>query len=332
MASTLLLALLTMPLAGLASVPEPAGAAVAEPGRITGTITGPGGAPLQGASVSAYRVNCRSGCAAVSATSGADGRYEVRDVPPDTYHLLIQVGHGFVAEYYLNVVDPADATPVVVTPGGTLADVNAQLEHGGHLTGTVTGREGRPLKGIEVAVYGKVPSGWRHLGLTHTDSDGKYDAAGTDGLLGGTYRLRFVDYSEPGYVTEFLNNADTLRGAADVVMAENETVAGLNVRMAWPRKLRNLEAPRIVGNPKAGATLRINPGAWSPAEVKAQVLGWYVGKRARYLGTFAKRLRLVGGVLAQTRGKLIRARIEVSAHGYIPVIVVLTAPGRVSAG
>lgn len=323
-----LTAMLALSLAGVHPAPEPARAAAIDSGTITGIITGPGGVPLQGATVSAYRVACAGGCSASGAVSGADGAYELRDLAPGAYHLLFQRS-GYVAEFHGNVVDQTDATEVSITTGAVLTGVNAQMEHGGHLTGTVTGRQDRPLKGIEVAVYGKGPSGWRFLGQTYTGSDGRYDLAGSNGLLGGTYRLRFIDASEPGYVTEYYNGADTLKGATDVVMAENETVTGLDVRMAWPRTMRNIEAPRILGKPRAGGTLRIDPGAWSPAEVKVQVQGWYVGKWHRYLGTFAKRLRLVGGVLARVRGKVIRARIEVSAHGYIPVIVVLTAPGRV---
>src|SRR5690349_10017783 len=111
--SIVLLLGLSAGLVGLGPAPAPARPASSEPGAISGTITGPDGAPLEGATVSAYPVKCDQGCDAYAAVSGADGTYEVTGVPAAAYHLLFQVGNGWLAEFYDNVVDQDAATKVV---------------------------------------------------------------------------------------------------------------------------------------------------------------------------------------------------------------------------
>lgn len=311
--------------------PSPASArpqaAAVEPGRITGTVTGPGGVPLEAAFVSAYQVDCVDGCASYAASTGVDGAYELNDVQPGTYYLLLQKGFGYIAEYYDNVLEQRSATDVVVAAGSTVAGVNAQLEHGGHLTGVVTGRGNRPLKGITVTVYRNEGGTWQYVGETSTAGDGSYDATGNNGLLSGVYRLRFTDDSEPGYVAEFYSGAGTLKAATNVVMGENETVAGLDAHLSWPRKLRSVKAPKVTGKPKAGATLRLFPGTWSPAKVTVEVLGWYADDLYHYLGSHTRKLKLVGQALAQARGKLLKVRFTVARPGYITVTKLLTVRG-----
>ena len=130
--SIVLLVSLTWGLVGLSPAAEPARAAAAEPGRITGTVTGPGGLPLEGAFVSAYQVDCRSGCASYADSTGVDGGYDLDDLTPGTYQLLFQQGlSDYLPEFYDNVIEQDGATHVVVAAGSTVTGKDAQLEYGG---------------------------------------------------------------------------------------------------------------------------------------------------------------------------------------------------------
>ena len=322
--SAVLLVSLTLGLVGLSPASAPARAAAN--GQITGTVTGPGGAPVPGASVSAYPTDCDNGCSSYGSSMAADGSYVVADLPPGSYLLLFQAGFGYLAEYYDNALEPEGATEVMVTAGSTVTGINAQLEHGGHLSGTVTGRGGRPLKGITVTVYAKQGRQWRYAGETSTARNGSYQAGG-DGLLSGVYRLRFTDNSEPGYLTQYYRGASTLARATDVVLGENQTVTGLDARLAWPRTLRMVKAPKVIGKPKAGATLRLRPGTWRPGKVRVEVMGWYADNLYQYLGSHTKKITLTGRTLAQARGKFLKVRFKVSAPGYATVDRTLTVPG-----
>ncbi|GAA1807521.1 hypothetical protein GCM10009795_060880 [Nocardioides hankookensis] len=305
--SIILLACLSAGLLGLSPASGPALAASEPTGRITGTVTGPGGVPLEGATVSAYPVHCPNGCAGYTDSTDADGSYEV-DLPAGAYILLIQQGFGYLAEYYDNQLEQEDATQVVVAAGGTVTGRNAQLEHGGHLTGTVTGRGGRPVKGITVTAYRKARGSWQYVGQESTARNGSYHV---DDLLSGTYRLRFTDDAEPGYLPEYSDS---------VVLDEDATVTALDARLAWPRTLRSVKAPKVTGKPQAGATLTLVPGTWSPRKVKVEVLGWYADDLYHWLnGQHARKIRLVGRTLAQARGHVLLVRFQVSAPGYITV-------------
>lgn len=311
-------------------VPEPARAAAADVGRITGTVTGPGGVPLEGALVSAYPVVCDNGCDGYADVAGVDGSYVLDGLPPGAYHLLFQRGFDYVPEYYDNVLEEEAATEVVVTAGATVTGKNAQLEHGGHLMGTVTGRAGRALKGITVRAYRREGGKWQYRGEASTASDGSYDLTGD--LLGGVYRLGFVDNREPGYVTEYYNGASYLKDAANIVLGENETLTGLNIRLAWPLPLRSVKAPKVIGTSRPGSTVRLFPGTWSPAKVSVVVEGWYAGDLQHYLGIKSKRLRLVGRALAKARGEYLLVVFNVSALGYKTVNKTLIVPGGPVAG
>lgn len=311
---------------GLGPASSPAHAA--EPGRITGTVTGPGGVPLAGATVSAYPVDCPNGCDSFSAVAGSDGGYAVEGVDPGSYLLLIQDGFDHIAEYYDNVTDDDAATHVKVAAGATVTGIDAQLETGGHLTGVVRGRGGKPVRGISVLAYSRVKGRWQSSEQTTTARDGSYDI-GKGGLLGGAYRLRFTDDREPGYLMQFYWGASTVRGGTTIVMEENETVTGLDVRLGWPRALRSVTAPTVVGKPRAGGLVRLLPGRWKPAKVSVEVLGWYAGDLTHYLGTRKRKLRIAGRALAESRGKLLLVRFTVRAEGYISVTRTLTVPGGV---
>ena len=316
---------LTLAAAGLSVGAAPAQAA--DLGRIAGTITGPGGAPLPGAVVSAYPTDCRGGCSSYAAMAGEDGGYLLDALPPGAYHLLVQKGPGYLPEYYPNALSEEGATEVVVAAGGTVAGIDARLELGGRLTGTVTGRDGRPLKGINVVTYAKERGTWRVYSETTTAADGSYVAQDVDGLLSGVYRLGFFDSSATGYLTQYYRGATKLRAAKSIVLEENQTVTGLDVRMVWPRSLKMVKAPRVIGQPRAGATLQLVPGTWKPAKVKVEILGWYADDLYHYLGVRSRKIRLVGDVLAKARGHFVKVRFTVSAPGYMPVTRLLTVPG-----
>lgn len=322
---TVLLTALAAALLGIGPVTGSADAAAQAPGRITGTVTGPGGVPLEGAFVSAYPVRCPNGCDGYAATSGADGSYELENVAPGAYILLFQKGFDYVAEYYDNVVENENATHVKVTAGSTVTGKDAQLELGGHLTGTVTGRGSRPLKDISVRAYVREGGTWQYVGDDQTASNGDYDIG--NGLLGGVYRLCFVDDREPGYVSECYRGAATLQTATNVVMEENETVDGLDVRLAWPVHLRMVEPPKIIGKPRPGALLRLFPGKWAPAKVSVLVYGWYADDLYHYLGSHHPTLRLAGKALALARGHYVKVRFTVTARGYFTIDRTLTLKG-----
>jgi hypothetical protein len=83
---------------------------------------------------------------AASACTQADGTYQATDLAPGTYHLGFATTSGefcgasidFLPQYYNGKSSLATANPVTVTSGGTTSNINAALQPGGQISGTVT--------------------------------------------------------------------------------------------------------------------------------------------------------------------------------------------------
>jgi hypothetical protein len=98
----------------------------------------------------------------------------------------------------------------------------------GHITGTVTGPDHRPLVNVEVTVYSWNPYGeyWVASSFdTRSDVDGSYDV---DGLWTGNYRLQF--WADSMAMTYF-GGSSTVAGAADITVTDGATTAGKDVEL-----------------------------------------------------------------------------------------------------
>lgn len=83
---------------------------------ISGVVTGPGGVPLAGATVTAYRPTDRY-VGTVAVRAAADGSFAIDRLDPGTYLLLVRPreGSGTSACWHAGVLRRADATPIAST-------------------------------------------------------------------------------------------------------------------------------------------------------------------------------------------------------------------------
>src|SRR4029079_5991074 len=95
----------------------------------------------------------------------------------------------YADEWYDEQGNPDSAMPVVLAEGETRTGINAQLDPGIAVSGTVTDADGNPISGISVNVN-PVDQGSNAWG--QTDSDGHYT---TSVLPAGSYRVQFQDSS-----------------------------------------------------------------------------------------------------------------------------------------
>jgi len=143
-------------------------------GSISGKVTDSAATPvaLDGASVKAY-VCMDSKCGSMSSYSTestkADGTYKFGALPSGKYKVKfdefdVSETKTLAAEWYPEIV--------TVTAPDETKDINAALDVGGSISGTVT-NDGQPLKCAFVWAYGAHWSGdWR--GYDRTDYQGKY--------------------------------------------------------------------------------------------------------------------------------------------------------------
>ena len=195
---------------------------------ISGTVTGPGGTPLEGISVEADSDLYWS-----DAYTAADGTFSV-PVTADAYIVsFTDWSQANTSGWYGSggfVLLRADATAVVVSTA-SVTHVDAELPLNHFVTGTITAQGGAPLENIVVAVSsgGYSETGW-------TMADGTYAV----GVPSGTYTVGVYDETNV-YATGYWTAGGFTRDAASAspVVVTTADLGGIDLTL--PKN------PRITG-------------------------------------------------------------------------------------
>jgi protocatechuate 3,4-dioxygenase beta subunit len=162
-----------------------------------------------------------------TATADTDGSYGLTGLPDGDY-LLLAYSYTHVGEYYDNVFDPSEATPVHVVNGGVVSGISFNLAKmdticvdggkggpaaGGAIYGKVTDRSGRPLS--NATVYA-VDASQKPVAFVRTGLDGGYDLGGLP--TGAGYR---VFASRAGYSSAYNGDAGNFSEAAPMAVNNN---------------------------------------------------------------------------------------------------------------
>jgi hypothetical protein len=201
----------------------PASALVIQ-GTISGTVTGPDGAPLSGIDVLFFGNSTGLTPGATDAT----GHYSLQ-VDPDSGTVMFYDESGTYAnEVWDNATRFEDATPVDVT-SGQVTDASAALALAAHITGRVTDTAGDPVPDVWVDGYTNDGTSWvpAELAGGYTDANGDYDFSGAP----GTYRLEFTADSG-AYLSEFYDDAHTVEAATSVDAGADAPASGVDVVLA----------------------------------------------------------------------------------------------------
>ena len=221
-------------------------AAMATGGQIKGTVTAAsGGANLQNIAVIAFDSN---GNFAGLTCTAANGTYTLPGLSTDTTGYVVQFqadsGSGglcgppqnYITQYYNGQSSYASANRVPVTAGSTVTGINAAMQTGGQIIGTVTAAAGgAPLPNIEVDVLD--PSG-NFVGEACTASNGTY---AVQGLSTASYVVQFLANGAgffggcappQNYASQYYNNRSTLATADPVSVTGGSTTSGIDAAMA----------------------------------------------------------------------------------------------------
>lgn len=219
-------------------------------GTITGTVTDQGGHRLPNICVD---VADSQGTLAGTETNTA-GEYSFATVPssdPVTVEFHDCSNSNFTWQWYDGASNQADATQIDVPDGGTVSGVDATMQPGVQISGTVTDTSGATL--ADVCVYVTDQQGSGKLS-TSTDADGNYSA---QGLRTGTYLVEF-DASCNGtrtssYQIQWFDNAGSQSQATPLTFdSPGETDVDVNATL-----------PAVQGTPPSVTSLSPNSGPTS---------------------------------------------------------------------
>lgn len=182
-------------------------------GRLAGTVSGSGGGPATGVAVRVHS-NLDDGSPLAGrdyrTTTAADGTWSVGHLPAGGYS--VHFGEG--SDHYVPQAYDGGAG-LVITASQNRTGIDATLEEGGRVTGTITGDPGTgavPLVGATVHAY--APAGAEVASAT-TVAGGTYALT----LSEGTYRIQVTPAAGTPYAARWYGAGATSQAtAADVAI------------------------------------------------------------------------------------------------------------------
>ena len=205
-------------------------AALQPAGTIAGTVTALGGGALGGICVTANQNNAGGGSG--FATTASDGTYSITSLPTGSYSVQFSTGCGnsgnYLTQWYNNETSFGSANPVTVTAESTTGSINAALQAGGTIAGTVTALGGGAQGGI--CVTASQNGGGAGFGSTTTASNGTYSIAG---LPTGSYGVQFSSGcgNSGHYAPQWYNNETSFGSANPVTVTAGSVTASINAAL-----------------------------------------------------------------------------------------------------
>lgn len=159
----------------------------AEP-TLGGRVTDPGGDPVEGALVLAYRTSDGFVATAAAGTT-ADGSYTLNDLPDGEYalHVVPPPGSDLARAWSGPAATRAGATRYALPAAEPQPPVDLALTAAAAVAGRVTGPGGEAAPGVEVFAFAATDT-WVPTGRAVTGDDGNYQI---EGLPSGPYLLAF---------------------------------------------------------------------------------------------------------------------------------------------
>jgi len=156
-------------------------------GRFAGVVTSPSGKGLKGICVDAFALD-DNGFAFAKTRAG--GRYRTNKTAPGQYEIMFFTGCGnngnWLDQFYQGYYGSSSGFTVVTVKAGRTTKIDAIMQPGAEISGTVTGPKGQKLSGVCVVPY--LLHGSDESFGSAVSHDGVYHLGG---LPAGTYKLGF---------------------------------------------------------------------------------------------------------------------------------------------
>jgi Carboxypeptidase regulatory-like domain len=206
--------------------PTHAGTSASTPGTgaIAGKVTGRG-KPLKGICVDAFP---RRGGRGARVKTTKSGTYRVGSLKPGRYLVVFfdcTRKTNWLGQYYRGVEFYSShrrPTAVPVRAGKTTRGINAKLELGGEIDGTVRNKDGQPLPRICAEAIGRIGKRFVFGGYRATDANGRYVL---HGVTPASYQVHFSRCGNPGnYAPVWWRHSQTMAGATKIVIKSGQIV------------------------------------------------------------------------------------------------------------
>jgi Carboxypeptidase regulatory-like domain len=248
-------------LASVLAAGAPAGALAAGTGAIKGLV----GASETKAAIAGIEVCAQAivepPVAGQCAQTNASGEYEIAALSAGQYEIRFVAPEGselnYLTQFYNGKSSKAEADPVTVVEGEPTLNIDATLEPGGAIGGTVTSAATKAaLEGVRVCAHSAAREAER---CANTDAAGHYVIVA---LPTGPYQVHFDPGAASGsYEGQYYEGQSTAEAAQALSVTAGSTTTGIDaVLQGVPVALLK---PAIVGRAIEGQTLSFLAGTWT---------------------------------------------------------------------
>ena len=157
-----------------------------------------------------------------------NGEYTIKGLSSGSYvvEFFSLFEEGYLGQYYSGKASASEANRVGVTAGSTTANINAELQAGGGISGRVTDASAQPLEKIEVCAI-ETTNGY-FSSCASTNGNGEYAITG---LPSSSYEVEFAAPEGSNYARQFWDNKATVGEAEAVVVDAPGTTPNIGAVM-----------------------------------------------------------------------------------------------------
>lgn len=195
-------------------------------GVISGVVTGPNGAPLDGWDSGSVSVLTTDGDYVANGFIDSEGTYRVGSLPAGTYKVVVYAYEGpFTTTYYGGTTKLDDAGTVTVTLGADAAGRDIAMIRGGSITGRLTTDDGGAL-GSDARVCASAVANEESYGCSEVSGEGLF---AIHGLQGGQHTVR-ADTSG-GYLESYFPGVADYSAATRVAVVLGQATSGIDFEL-----------------------------------------------------------------------------------------------------
>lgn len=294
----------------------PAAAVEASAVTLRGSVHFPEGVTARTDEVRAYSVGSDGLLAlAGSVYLAADGTFQIKGLQPGEYKLRFEAITSNVLDEWWGGGTGASAKTLTLSAQGDHAPVEFTPLRGATITGRLSfDAAANPDGNRDGAVYA-YPSGAGARGdYIEAGSTDPYSGIYTiDQLPAGEYKIRFISPSSPSVFSEWWRDALDWELADTLVLETGESRAGVDATLSGDLHQHVVDTPVISGEARAGETLTLTPGSWTPGA--SLTVTWYADGES--IWGYGTSLALTAAHI----GKTITASVAANKSGYQAVSV-----------
>jgi hypothetical protein len=220
---------------------------------ITGTVAGQG-QPIDEDEVCAWRLpEAETG---LCASTGKDGRYAIRFAGAGEFRVEFEATGRYATQYFDQRRHAPEADPVIGTLGVRRSEVDATLEVGGAIKGTVLTSSGTPLGEILVCAVEATS-----LEPELCDETGVFGQYSVSPLATGSYKVGFSlelgrEFfgeelflgEDDGFETRFYDEQASLAGASPLNLTAPGSIGGIDARLTQSKPSTAIPPPVFIAS------------------------------------------------------------------------------------